>query len=378
MPIRVLQFADIVNRYDFIDTIVQFANRERFEVGLCVRTSEWNIVQPLYRPETPRWVLDGASRSEVPRAALQLARIMAEWRADIVHAHHYDQAVIAWLATRLYRKARLFVGRHYSNSIYRSSRGRKQKALLAIEGAFNRAACRIVVPSRFIEQILTEWQGVSADKVVRIPYGFVEEKYAAPEPAYVEELRRDFALDGEFTIASFGRLHEEKGHRYLLEAMSCLRESATRIKLLLVGEGAERPRLERQVERLGLRDRVLFTGWRTDSMAIMAAVDAVVQPTLQEAFSQVMAESLWMARPLVMTDVSGATDILCDGENGILVPKADASALADAVLRLARSPELCKRLADSGKTYVTEQLAVNRIMPRYESAYLAALGQGSA
>ena len=72
----------------------------------------------------------------------------------------------------------------------------------------------------------------------------------------------------------------------------------------------------------------------------MAAVDAVVQPTLQEAFSQAMVEALWLGKPLIMTDVSGAPDIISEGHNGMLVPRGDSDALADAIIHLAGDASL--------------------------------------
>ena len=87
-----------------------------------------------------RWVLNGTSKKEIPRAACRLASLLRRWRADVLHTHHYDQAVIGWLATRIYRKTRLVIGRHYSDSIYRSTTGLKRKTLLALEQMVNRAA----------------------------------------------------------------------------------------------------------------------------------------------------------------------------------------------------------------------------------------------
>ncbi len=109
-------------------------------------------------------------------------------------------------------------------------------------------------------------------------------------------------------------------------------------------------------------------------MAVMAAVDAVVQPTLHEAFSQVMVESLWMARPLVMTDVSGARDVIQHGENGLIVPTADSTALADAIVRLAGDAALRESIAKAGREYVVNNLTIEAIIPRYERAYLRAWG----
>src|SRR5690606_2967699 len=99
--IRVLQFADFVNRYDFIDSIVRWADPSRFEIGVCVRTRHSNIEPPNYSSRIPFWILEGLSRKDIPRTAYRLARLLREWQADILHAHHYDQALIGLLATRM-------------------------------------------------------------------------------------------------------------------------------------------------------------------------------------------------------------------------------------------------------------------------------------
>ena len=367
--IRVLQFADVINRYDFIDNIVQRAAEERFEIGVCVRTCASNIESPVYAEDTPRWVLNGTSRREIPRAAYQLASLLRRWRADILHTHHYDQAVIGWLATRIYRKTRLVIGRHYSNSIYRSATGVKRKALLALEQMVNRVAARIIVPSTSIREILTRRQGIDPAKVDIVPYGFVPEKYVPPHPDEVQRLRAELGLEGKFALGNFARLHEEKGQRYLIRAMEDLHADYPQLALLIVGEGPERAALEQQFRDAGLGDVVRLLGWRRDAMALMAAVDAVVQPTLQEAFSQVMAEALWMGKPLVITDVSGATDIIQDSHNALLIPMGDPWALMVAIERLVCDPGLREKLATNGKHYVTQNLRSENIIRQYEKSY---------
>ena len=374
--IRVLQFVDNVERNDYVDVLVQRADPRRFQVGICVRSGHSNIAPPVYANGTPRWVLNGLSRRGMPRAVWELAGLMRRWRPDILHTHHYDATVIGWLASWLYPRVRLVVGRHYSDAIYRSSTGLKQKAYLGVEQMVNRAAARIIVPASTIRELLTKRQGVPADKVEWIPYGSVPDKYVQPPAGVIRQVRARLGLEGRFAVATFGRLHEEKGHRYLVEAASRLRSRLPRLTVLVAGEGPERPALESQVRAAGLEDRVRLLGWQSDAMSIMAAVDAVVQPSLQEAFSQVMYEALWMGKPLVMTDVSGAVDVIRDGHNGLLVPRHDPGALAGAIEQLAGDPGLRARLAAAGRAHVEEHLAIDKIIPRYELAYLKVLGLG--
>jgi glycosyltransferase involved in cell wall biosynthesis len=373
--IRVVQFADFVNRLDFIDVIVQHADPKRFEIGVCVGREDSNIAAPRYGQQTPRWLIPWRPRRGLATAAYRLARVLRAWRANVLHTHHYDEALIGWMATRLYRRCKLVVGRHYSDAIYRLPAGLKQRTLLGLEKIVNRGAARIVVPSRFIRELLTTRQRVPARKIDQVPYGFVPEKYDAVTPGAIARVRSELGLHDRLVIGNLSRLHEEKGQRYLLEAMAGLPTERPRPALVIVGEGPERGPLERQARALGLADSVRFLGWRRDALAVMGAVDLVVQPTLQEAFSQVMAEALWLGKALVMTDVSGAADVIRHRENGWLVPKADAQALREAIGALAADPALRQRLGTAGRSFVESNLRVEHVIPQYERCYERALGR---
>ncbi len=374
--IHVLEFANVINRYDFIDTLVHYADPARFEMSVCVRSEEHSIAAPDYRQPIKYKLIDWNSRAGVVPTAWKLSRILREWKIDLLHAHHYDQAVIGWLATKLYPKTKLVIGRHYSDSIYRLPQGRKAKMFLELEQIINRHAARIIVPSRLIFEILTERQNIDPSKIDVVHYGFVPEKYKLPDAREIETLRREFEMDGRFVLGNFGRLHEEKGHRYLVEAAAILRQTIPNLLVLCVGEGPERENIEKQIGELGVEENVKLIGWRTDAMTIMSSVDVVVQSTLQEAFSQVMVEALWMSKPLVITDVSGAPDIIRDGENGLLVPKANAAALAEAIRRLFENTELRERIAKNGHDFVAENLVITRKIKDYEAAFEKAAENG--
>ena len=116
-------------------------------------------------------------------------------------------------------------------------------------------------------------------------------------------------------------------------------------------------------------DTVKLLGWRKDAMEIMSAVDAVAQSTLQEAFSQVMCEAMWLGKPLLMTDVSGARDIINDGENGLVVPKTDQDALAAGITALARDVELRGRLGRNGQASVTARFTIDKMIRYYENSF---------
>lgn len=371
--IRVLQFADVINRYDFIDNIIQCADTSKFEMSACVRTEDHNISAPVFSENTKYKLLAGNTRRDIPQTARRLARILREWQIDILHTHHFEQALIGALATWFYPKTKLIIGRHYSDSLYRLPQGFKSSALIKIEQTTNRKASRIIVPSQYIFEILTKKQNINPEKIDIVLYGFVTEKYNPPDAEEIDKIRTAFMMNGRFTVSNFSRLHEEKGHRYLIEAAALLKDKIPDLLILIVGEGPERKNLENQIRRLNLQDIVKLIGWRHDAMTIMAAADAVVQSTLQEAFSQVMVESLWMSKPLIITDVSGVADIIQNEENGIIVPKADQTALAEAIEKISLNKFLRDEIARNGRSFVEQNLYIGKIINLYEESYSKAV-----
>ncbi len=370
--IRILEFADVINRSDFIDTIVQFADPAEFEVSVCVRSEEHNIAKPEFSPKTKYKFLAGNSRRDAVRTAWKLSRLLKEWKIDILHAHHFEQAVVGWMATRFCRSSKLVIGRHYSDSIYRQQSKYKKKGLLAVEQIINKAAKRIIVPSVYILNILKDQQGVDPKKVDVVLYGFDPKKYSSISDQNVKLVQEGLGMEDRIVFGNFSRLHEEKGHRYLVEAAKGVVAEIPNALVLIVGEGNERAALEKQIETNDLCNTVKLLGWRKDAMEIMSACDVVVQSTLQEAFSQVMCEALWLQKPLIISDVSGAVDIINEA-TGVMVPKGDAHALSSAMIELAKDTEKRREIGENGSNFVNRELSIDKMIKEYEDSFRKAM-----
>jgi glycosyltransferase involved in cell wall biosynthesis len=367
--IRVLHFARVINRHDFIDTVIRHADPERFSMLACTLWARSPIADPAYADiAVPHCVIRGDHRWQYPWTVAALLSVVRKHDVDILHVHHYDEALIGWLASSLRPATRLVVGRHYSDSLYRVSQPVKRRLLLALEQLPYHRARRVVVPSTLIRDILLR-QGLPESRITLIPYGFDSGRYDPPSDQDLAALRATLALEGRFVVACFGRLEPQKGQQFLIEATVRLRRLVPTILVLLVGEGPGRIALENQIREHGLEDHVRLTGWRRDVLQIMASADVVAQPTLQEAFSQVMAEALWMGRALVITPVGGVADIIRNGENGVVVPFGDEAALAATIHQLAQDDSRRRSLGRNGRAFAERTLDIRRVIPRHERVY---------
>jgi glycosyltransferase involved in cell wall biosynthesis len=176
-----------------------------------------------------------------------------------------------------------------------------------------------------------------------------------------DELRSELHLDG-FTLAFAGRLGPQKALEIALEAVA----SVADVTLVLAGDGPERAALEARAIELGLEGRARFLGSvsREQVLRLFRAADASVLSSAWENFPHTVVEALAVGCPVIATAVGGVPEVVRDGENGLLVPPGDASALAGAIRRFFDDGELRRRLVEAAADSVagyTEEAVFTRI-----------------
>jgi hypothetical protein len=171
-------------------------------------------------------------------------------------------------------------------------------------------------------------------------------------------------------IGVFGRLFfAEKGQNALIGALPKILERCPGTKLLIVGDGPDRLECERLCGVLKVAHAVLFTGQRNDIAALMAAVDVVVVPSVcEEATPYVVLEALCAGRAVVASNVGGMGEIVVEGETGLLVPKGDVTALAEAVVCLLTDRRFRERLAAAGRQHA-RNFTIERHVQRLTEIY---------
>ncbi|WP_034737726.1 glycosyltransferase [Hyphomonas chukchiensis] len=144
---------------------------------------------------------------------------------------------------------------------------------------------------------------------------------------------------------ALARLHEKKGLDTLLDATAKI----DGLYVWIAGEGPLEQELKAHCTRLGLDDRVRFLGWRNDRGALLAACDVVAFPSRYEPFGTVTVDAWAGSRPLVAADAVGPAAYVKDGVNGLLIPKNDVDALADALRKVVTDKDLAAKLVAGGR-----------------------------
>ena len=309
---------------------------ERFEVSLVgLRDADESVAN--LRERGIELTALGRGRFDLG-TVFALERLMRERRAQIVHMHGYGATNFGGVAA-LRSGAKRVVHEHFvdpANPGY-------QKPFdwcLARTAHVGLANCEAVkdfmVEQRLMrrERIRVVWNGAP-----------LAEFRPPPREAVARERERWGIEESDTVVASIGRLDEQKGNRYFLDAVAMLFERAPRFKVVVAGDGPLQGELEAQCARLGIADDVIFMGYHSDVPLLQSLIDVQVIPSLWEGTTLTVFEAMSMELPIVATDVDGLGEVLTHDENALLVPPADPAALADALSEVLEEPDRRKRLA---------------------------------
>jgi glycosyltransferase involved in cell wall biosynthesis len=168
----------------------------------------------------------------------------------------------------------------------------------------------------------------------------------------------------DFVVGLCGAFRPEKAHGDLLAAAAALRSRAVAAKVLLIGDGPERPAIERRAAQLGIREHVVITGMQPDVRPYVRACDVMTLVSHAETFSLAALESMALGKPLVLSDLGGAREQVVHGEQGFVFPPGDIEALSRQ-LQWLTSPALRARLGEAGARRVRERFTIQAMTARF-------------
>ncbi|HEX2221769.1 MAG TPA: glycosyltransferase [Candidatus Limnocylindria bacterium] len=332
-------------------------DRTRFDVH-AVSLSAGAAVHRLRRLGVDVDVIDEPDDASATAA---LTEYLRRGEIDLLHAHMYRAEV---LGTR----AAVAAGTPVIVATVHSSRTRSS-ADVALLARLTPWIDHLIVPSRSIE-LKVRAEGRTGVRFSIVPNGVDLERFRLGSPATALRPELGIPADGVL-IGVVARLAAEKGLAYLLDSMPAVVDAVPNAWLLIVGEGPLAAELRERAGALSppARHRIRFAGRRDEVSAITAELDIVVLPSLREAQGISLLEGMARARPVVATAVGGIPEVVTDGVDGLLVPPRDPAALADALVRLARSPALRRRLGEAGRRTVEERFSLAAMVRRVEAIY---------
>lgn len=324
--------------------------------------SELDALQPLYRRLNGFGVRHRLFDTHSTRAAKlksvpRLVSLLKAERVALLHVHlvFTDGGRIPILAGRL-AGIPVVVTHHTAPSAPQSKRSRLGRMpLLAMVDRF-------VAVSTANRNDQLRYMGLPAERTRTVRNGIVVPPEVPDRASARAKLFAELGLPADARlVGGVGRLSEQKGFHYLLEAAAALRASNPRAHLLLVGDGPLRPKLEARAAELGLSDIVHFVGFRSDTPAVLAGIDVLAMPSLFEGLPLVLLEAFAAGCPVVAHAVDGIPEVIDDGVNGYLVARGDVAALTERLARLLGDPESAARMSAAAHQKAVQELTVERM-----------------
>lgn len=308
-------------------------------------------------------------------AIVAVRRFIRRLTPDIVHTHSARLAFIAGLAAGMPRRPRLVMTLHSLAAVYESVCGRQARWRLMAERAIAGAlvdAC--VAVSSAIRDEAVRSRGVPLGKT-RVIHNAVDTARFAASDRMERKVSPWRPPSASHVIVSMGRLIPPKGHQVAIEALGHLQRLVTSPHLLLIGDGPFRPTLERLAAERGLRANVAFTGDLVLPVEPLAAGDVFVFPSLEGALGLSALEAMAAGLPVVASALPATSEFASSGENAVLVPPGDPSALAGAIADLLLDPQRARAIAAAGREMVIRRFGADRFAEEHLALYRELCGR---
>jgi glycosyltransferase involved in cell wall biosynthesis len=291
----------------------------------------------------------------------KIVRVLREERPDILHTH-LPRADFAGAFARVFHPGLVWVCSVHA--IYSEDwAGRWSLPLFNL--LWRRADVMLC-----ISHAVRDWlvgRGMPPHKARVIHYGIEPEKFSEPKV----NLREQWGLNDNTVVGSIGRLEPRKGHDLLIQAMPelCMRVPSAR--LLIAGHdpcgyGAT---LRRLIDRLGLGEKVRLVGFQTDVVSFLNALDVFAFASSSEGFGQVLIEAMAAGKSVIANKIPPLTEIVVDGETGLLVEHGNPRAFADALIQLIKDPLERERMGARGRERVRQYFMAERMTQETTTLY---------
>lgn len=357
-----------------VTTLLPALDRTQFSPSLICIGQRGALFETLVAGEVPARALHRPKR-QLLGALADLVREMRRARPDVVITRGYNAEMLGRIAAVLTRVPKSVVWVHNCGELLPRTRVRRlaDRLLNPLTNAYYGVA-RSQVP------YLIDDLGYPGSKVRVIPNGtdpvsVSDSSSAGRDPALTAALG---ISPDDPVVGIVAALRPEKDHRTLLQAARLVIDEVPRTRVLVVGDGLLRGELERLVTDLGIADRVIFTGTRSDVGDLLRVMDVFTLSSVTiECAPMALLEAMACGRPAVCTAVGGVPDLIDDGITGYLVPPRDPHALADRLVLLLQSRERARLMGRAARERLESEFSQERSVREAERAIKETAGRAA-
>lgn len=292
---------------------------------------------------------------------LKLKRLIKDLGIDILHAHNNTAFFYGTLAGKMAGIKKIIYTEH-------GRTGKLPWKTRKVHGFLSGFVNHTVVVADYLKNMLIKDEGFNGENISIIPNGIDGSPFSNAGDR--DLLKKELGLDSSTRlIGMVARLDPIKNHDMLIRAMKEISIQEPKARLLIVGDGVLRDKLEMQTRELNLDEHVIFLGERKDVPRIMNGLDVFTLTSWSEGMSLTLVEAMASQLPIVATEVGGNPSIIKNMKNGILVPPDDHEALADSILKVLNDPELSNSLSERARYKFQSEYTLEKMVQRYCDLY---------
>jgi len=293
--------------------------------------------------------------------AKDIYKLIKTRNVKIVRTHQYHANLYGRLAAWLAKVPCIIASVHNVYTIDRKLHRRMINRFLA------RFTDKVVAVSEIVKKDILKYDGLREDKVMIIHNGIDTERLLNIDGNVI---RSEFNISSDVpVIGTIGRLTFQKGQKYLIEAVSKIKEKFPSIMLLIVGDGPIKDELQNYSKTLGLNKHVIFTGSRRDIPPLLAAMDIFVLPSLWEGLPNALLEAMASGKTIIATDIPPIREIINNEKIGILVPARDSKAMASSIELLLNDKTSAETFCKSAQERAFSDFNITTTVDKYTNLY---------
>lgn len=299
------------------------------------------------------------------RCSQALKRVVAEKQVTLIHAHQYTPFFYAMTTGILRRRPPVLFTEHG-----RFHPDLPNKKHFLFNRTLLRKTDRVIGVGKDVRRALIENEGIPADRVDVIYNGIDLSRFQQSAPESTEKIRRNLGIDEDCFVACLvGRLNDLKDHSTAIRTAQRVAAVHPNFRMLFVGEGEERKKIVAEIKERKLEEIVTLLGTRHDIPDILHASDVNFLSSISEGIPLTLIEGMAASLPTVSTKVGGISEVVVEGETGLLAPAKDDEALAKLLLEVAGNSELGNRLGKQGCQRAGELFSEIEMHRRYAELY---------
>ena len=375
MPIRIMHVVDHLGKGGLENGLVNLINGldpDRFEhVVYAMRQLGPNAAR---LPGNVRVICMGKRDADFPVQIRRLARDIRSVDPHVVHSRNWG-TVEAVAAARWVRNCAVV---HSEHGLETDAYAREPWRRVWFRRVAFELADRVLAVSYQLRDLHARRTGFAARRIGVIHNGVDERRFFADAAARAR-MRAELGIaDNEFCIGCVGNLLPVKDHLTALEAVARVAGVLRRWRLVIAGEGSERPRLEAFInQHPDWKARVSLLGTTERIPELLNAMDIYLLPSISEGISNSLLEAMSCELPVIATERGGNPEVVVDGKSGLLFPAGDTAKLAEQLLLLEGSPEMRAQLAKQAVSRVRQEFSIDSMVRNYARLY-ESLGQKMA